>query len=576
MIEVHSGARPGRPVLLLIISAIVLCVTLGLARLQVATKRALGAAISLPNSPLVIRPPQEWSADEKVPNRFVQSSGARGLFSEWEDQRSIEFHYETLYPGVTARAAAQILISEVTEFLPNARKVNVGPWGGLEIQRTGALIRDNVAARRTEICRLAVSPRGDVLLVRYECFGTPTLGDLTRLDDICDAIKFEKEARYAIDQSAAEALLHFQFGKMDDWEFLHQFRPESLGVILSRETADERTTINFLRTWRSFDRDPIAILCDRAAIRLRVPYDTLQVQELVSSNDSLIAYIESDPSERDPDTNTAFSILANGEQLALIDITTSAPLDDTGGFLQDVFGEAQLQPVPRFANLDAATEVGRQVIADVRETGIAQSLPTSDHEQIFASSGALIREEIERVRRSRSTRNVWQHAGEETRIVYAPIFRGPQELSSEQWVTDDTATIFKLNGEQPIQRPTFVFSEERKTVSGPVIRQILSGRKRETSFDPGPNYAAPPLLPYVYASFANGNEPQLLVEVSAIRAAATNALLATVLERTIGQTQLFLQTDSRPTGMIYVIDNETGEIREMIEGATRFKLIADR
>src|SRR5512140_2146919 len=82
LFEVYTGAKPGRPRLLLFVTAGLLAGALGLAWLQVRAGHTLGPEARVGDTPLWVRLPKGWRADPEHPQRYILSSGggAREIF----------------------------------------------------------------------------------------------------------------------------------------------------------------------------------------------------------------------------------------------------------------------------------------------------------------------------------------------------------------------------------------------------------------------------------------------------------------------------------------------------------------
>lgn len=71
MVDVYTGAKPGRPALLLVMSAAILAGTLGLAWWHVSAARALAPDVRVGDTPLLVRPPRGWLHHPKEPGTFI-------------------------------------------------------------------------------------------------------------------------------------------------------------------------------------------------------------------------------------------------------------------------------------------------------------------------------------------------------------------------------------------------------------------------------------------------------------------------------------------------------------------------
>ncbi|MGE3180511.1 MAG: hypothetical protein AB7N71_02695 [Phycisphaerae bacterium] len=564
MFEVHTGARPGRPIILLLTAAIVLMITLGVARLQVAAKSALGVAVRLQDSPFMVRPPKGWSESKEQPGRFYHSSEGRGLFSEWQDQRAVEFHYVMMYPGVTARDAAAFLVENVSEHVENARPASIGPWPGIEFQRSGAIVQGNQAIARIEICRVAVSPRGDALIAQYRTFGTPTLGDLTRFDDICDAVTLSSDANVDVAQDDTVASCGIRLKTLPAWTFFRPALAATPGFFASRADDAAPITLEIIRTWQSQQRPPRALALDLAAERWNTHPADLEARDLPLSPDIAVVALNRPHNSTDRSTLVQLGAVSHGDEVLLYcAYSPKLTPKDADGVIREVFADVQFTPLALYENLAGAKRSGKTVIENIRDHGIRHYWQTPIFRDVFASDDGVTQIRQERTRRIREFRGVTLHEGETTLVFASPGIAKPLVLYHEQWQSNDDCSRFELSGTLPLEQPPVEYVEKRESATGLVSRQISGAVTRRYTYQPGPNFAVdPPLGELVRVALATGEEEQVLIETPAIRGNTTAYELLTVLERSPQRVTILTQSDFRPDGILHIMDAASGELVE--------------
>ncbi len=188
MLEVHVGARPGRPVLLTVLTAALLILSLGAAWLQVRSTRTLGPASRVGDSPLLVRPPVGWRADPRDPSLFILwlNEGVRGADVP---KRSVRFGYDPNPRSANLRSYLRRLMRGETP--GSTRPAQIGGFDGLQISRERMLTFRRRAYQVQTIVRIAMTPTGEMLFVEYTPFSTFTPADAELLDSICAAVRVE-------------------------------------------------------------------------------------------------------------------------------------------------------------------------------------------------------------------------------------------------------------------------------------------------------------------------------------------------------------------------------------------------
>lgn len=185
MMRVYSGTRPGRPVLLTLMSAGALVATLAAAGWQVREARRLGDELPIPGTPLRVRVPSGWIRDRQHPGRFLAPVDHPRARSGPSLRRSLLFTYDpTTSIGDVERLALERSRPGV---LVTAAKV--GPFDAVQIVYPEVLRIFRREFRRELVLRIANLPWGGVVTVEYTPLARLETADLDLFDSVCRAVR---------------------------------------------------------------------------------------------------------------------------------------------------------------------------------------------------------------------------------------------------------------------------------------------------------------------------------------------------------------------------------------------------
>lgn len=185
MIEVHSGSRPGQPVRLLTLVGVALVGALCAAFSQVQASRRLGPEVHIPGTPVSVRPPEDWVPDPHLPGSFFREARITGWGGEQTvPERRVTIGYFRSSTPVTARD-----VLEKLGWPADARPARIGPLDGVQARIFKEGVLRGHRYTRELVLRVATTPRGDVISVRYEPLMELSLADYALLDDICRSIR---------------------------------------------------------------------------------------------------------------------------------------------------------------------------------------------------------------------------------------------------------------------------------------------------------------------------------------------------------------------------------------------------
>ncbi len=214
MFDVYTGSRAGRPLVLLLLAAGALIGALGLAWAQVQARRALGDAVAIEGTPLIVRLPKGWVRDSKNPRLFGKLVRKKVWGREvWAAERTVEFFYNDYF--VQFMHMFQVAATRSPE------AVRIGEWEGVQyvVQR-----RSRQMVGQT-VYRWVSTPEGSQIGLEYTPLVEMSHGDLYLLDEICEAVRLSGDEP---DRKPQALLAHAGVGFpiAADWEIIG---PEDIG-----------------------------------------------------------------------------------------------------------------------------------------------------------------------------------------------------------------------------------------------------------------------------------------------------------------------------------------------------------
>lgn len=270
MWEVYSGTRPGKPARLLVLSAMLLASTLGLAWWQVSASRALAGEQRVGETSLIVRPPVGWFSDPQSPGRYVLPLAQHGLTRSITIERQVTFRYLRTPSFHTPREYVAERAKRDALPFGDLRPARIGRFAGLQATRRLRVEHRGMGFDQDSVLRVACTPRGDVIIVEYVPLTDLTLGDLDLLDAMCRAVRIDDPP---LSQSAAAAWSHVGLAARVPADVcVVSARDEVAGLYLGYVTHGEMThAIDVFRTWMAPGRTAAEILHDVAATSLRLP-----------------------------------------------------------------------------------------------------------------------------------------------------------------------------------------------------------------------------------------------------------------------------------------------------------------
>ena len=190
MIEVHAGSRPGRPILLLLACAGLLVIVLGLAGFQVASARALGAPIAIPDTPLTVRMPRDYAPIPDEPNTFV----LRSDLSRADDDTPFVRRFRFTYLAPALFQPPELILKQLARRNPNIAPpapATIAGYNGFQIVIRRVLQHRRQPLVRETAVRVAAVPGGGTIMVEYQPLLAMQPADFEQLDQISAAVRVE-------------------------------------------------------------------------------------------------------------------------------------------------------------------------------------------------------------------------------------------------------------------------------------------------------------------------------------------------------------------------------------------------
>lgn len=571
MWEVYSGTRPGKPARLLILSAIVLASTLGLASLQVNASRALAAERRIGDTPLVVRPPVGWLENPQMPGRFVLPIGQRGLGrAHIAIERQITFTY---LRDPFFRSPRDLIDARVQrDALPfsDYRPARIGRYMGIQATRRLRVEHRGFSFDQDSVLRVACTPRGDIILIEYIPLTDLTLGDLDLLDAICRAVRIDDPAT---EVTPAQALTNAGLAaRLPGDVCLIAARPEIPGFHVGFSENSEIThAIDVFRTWLAPGRTPRDILHDVMAGALRMPWIELPPPIETHRADGLNVAFLRNPAVGADMRGIACAALVwrNARDAALLIAHASEKF--AGASERSLI---RLTETLGFRDADCAPEVESAFEAGVLLTEyLTQQGPAawwgrelSRDYLLGAIPGGWRVHVLEREALNRNPREGYR--GQDW-VIY------PSGRETERWLLDERGIEFSTNwqGMAGDGSPTSIrMKRERENV---IQHTIQAGRYQQAvRLIPNKNFISPPLELIAHAWIATQDHGEWLIETAGAWGQSLPTMrVQPMTHDTADGRRVLVQFDYDPYGVVLTFDTDHA-IRSVEWQAGRFEAVS--
>lgn len=559
--EVYSSSRPGRPRVLLLISAGVLAVSLGLAWLQVHGHRALGPPRSIPGTPLSVRAPLGWVQDENDGGRFVlptQTSRRRAIF---EYERRIEIDYAERPSFI-----APLELLQVPEFVgpgrvSQLRSARIGKYRALEVVRKEPQRVGRTLFERETLVRFTCLPRGQIIKIVYEPLVSLRPADEEILDDVCASLKVD-DPTLAGDPDEFLARAGLELPLEDNWSVVGADFADVPGVYIGGTTQEGPAySLAVLRTWLTGKRKPTDLLADLAAEKWIV-WDIEQRVREVPRVDGPPAVTLRHPAfgRAGAEPCSAWVVTSSTTEAVIVVVYASASQAEAADEAAAIVATTvKILPLEPFTNLAAAEAHGRRLVADLHEAGPVARWGRERVESLYQRQG---RDEIvvdwrEAVGRDPSR----GYQGEQL----SQRGRGREERVA--WTLSADARVYEWVADLYVGRDSLRVSEVRSEAKGPVQRRLSFEREgRRWQYEPGLAFVPRPAEPIVNGWVARDNQAAL-IEMSSLLGPGTHTVLLRPLSAEDGKPRVLVQQDFWPAGRSELYDDARGVIEREISAS---------
>ncbi len=572
LIEVHTGAKPGRPRRLLVLSAGLLAGTLGLAWLQVREAHALGPEQRVGDTPLRVRVPKDWRPYPDDPQRFilpVVSERRHRLVLEFE--RSVRFELLALPAFQPIESLLQFLDLDDQRTLATRRQARIGPYPALEVRHLVPLRLGRRVVERETIVRFTCLPRGHLLQVTYDPLIELRPADFEIMEEVCDSLRIDDPT---LSGDAAEFMRSagLEFALEDDWLVVGTHFEEVPGLYVGGTVNGlPAWSIAILRTWLAAGRRPRDLLADLAG-REWLLWDTDALLSKQRRPDgAAVATLRHPEFGHTDERIQSAMVVAEAAAEAVIMFVYAGPgeaevADEVARRLAAEIEIAALDAIPE---VDRAEEAGRVLTATLAARGPVPRWGREPVQTVYRGS-RLGRTERLTVRREAVRRN--------PELGYSGTLRRRtgrrQREETIQWTVDGHAQSYRWQADLYNGRNQLAIIEQRAKPSDPVRRQIIiDERERHArSFQPGPGFVPPPVESIIEGWVARGEVTAAIVETSSILGLGTHTVLLRSLPPDDGFPRVLVQSDFWPQGAILAFDDARAETHyELYPSATYWR-----
>jgi hypothetical protein len=574
MNEVHTGTRPGRPALLIVLCALSLAGTVGLAWLQVGESRALAAEERVGESPLIVRPPKGWVRHPSEPGTFVEAvelEGQPGVHVE----RRISFHYQRWsrmqsIVNLLRYRNQRELVSRVSDLEP----ARVAGLDGVQVRRARSfrfLGRDESGG---SVYRLAISPRGDEINVEYIPVRELTPGDFDLLEAICAAVRIDDPALHV---SAAEAKRQtgVDFALEAGWRIHGADYPGVPSLFVQGgDRGVPLWAVGVFRTWLAKERQPVDLVRDLAMTDWLMPPDALEIEATRAGAREIASAVQPPglPSGAAGSLVTAAHVVSESADktvmlVAYADPSYSAEAREAAASIADSLTFSDL----RFpASINEAAELGQR---------LAEGLAVSAEPWGTEPSTLYYRAEYVGPPDYRTASGL-QVQGRVASPDLPREYQGVDQIVTAEGASDLQWRLLTGGGYEWRRdyrlgaRPRRV-EESRSAAKAPIRRVIsLPRQRREYSVSPGAGFVSGPLESLAEAQVARQARGEWLVSASTTLGAACHSrLLVPLPHDEAGLHRVLLLDDYQPRPAALTFD-AAGELMSRQEPGTVLRRIS--
>jgi hypothetical protein len=557
--EVHTGSRPGRPQLALLICAGLLAGTIALAWWQAGEARALGKEQQVGNTPLRVQPPKRWIRPQEDPMSFilpVQEEGWRRRMFPFERRIRFEYQRQPTFESWNRLVGGRLDGARARQTLRPAR---IGPYEAVEAHKhvTQAVGRRNYL--RETIVRMTCLPRGQVIVVEYDPLIDLRPADTEILEDVCSTLRIEDPTL----TGSREAFLEqagLRVPLEESWHVVGTDVPQVAGVYIGGAVDGwPAWSVGILRTWRAADRTASDLLIDSAAVHW-LDFDAgARLRETTGMSNAAVHTLRCPGfGSRDRSPASLWIVDRGPSQIVMMNVYASeryaAAADDVA---RRIATTMEILPLESFPAIEPAEAAGRRLVSELRQRGAVPRWGRGERRVRYRGFWPTrVEIAVKREARGRNAEN-----GYEGETAYNWQL-GRNALETVRWRIGPNATAYVSRADRLLGRLQLTLREGRTADSDTATREIrIEGEPpRSFSFYPGPAYVPQPVEPIIEGWVARGEEAEAIIELSSGLGPGSCTALLRQLPAEDDYVRVLRQVDYWPEGMILAYDDEDAEL----------------
>jgi hypothetical protein len=562
MIEIHSAAKPGRPRLLILLSAALLVGMLGLAWTQVYQATALDKRQPVGHTPLTVRLPAKWRADQKDPGRFIlpvkldTRPGQQVVY-----ERSISINYETLPSFHTPAQLLDLMqLDKLGQIKGQPTPAKIGDFGGVQVHLVQLQRRRRALIQVSEkLIRLACLPRGELITIVYDPLVDLRPADFEIMDQVCESVEINLPAY----QESPEDV---QSRAGLSWPVPPTQRvvgPQLEGVRGAYVSGDSdgvpQWSLGLYRTWLAPGRKPEDLLRDFAA-EVWLQWDTEAWIERSTRADGAAVVRLRHPDPSPLDKALSVWVIAKGPDQAAVAVLETDPghLDPALVPVRALLAALEFTAQPEAPDLERATRAGRDLIAALQRTGPVVRWGRQPYSATYERVGSTERVTVERAPVAGDPEHGYE--GSFVRHTHG------RETSRTEWFVDARGVAYHWQQALKYDELELSISERRRPgeTSATQVLRVADRAAREVTpqrwtFSPGDLHVPPPLESCLEGWVARGEAAEALYEVSSRFGGGTHTVLLRQLPIDGAYPRVLVLDDFYPAGIIVAFDDDLGE-----------------
>lgn len=564
LVEVQTGSKPGRPTLLLILSAGVLALSLSTAWIQAHEKLSLAEPRPLAaGSPLIIRPPRGWV--ENQPGVFVLLQRNAGDEREGFERRVMFTHRRA--PGyIDPRDVILNWDQRESAASIDATPARLAGIDAVEVIRRRRLRAFGGIVEQETILRVACFPTGDIVGVEYWPMEALTVADEQLMNSICDAVQLSTVNVQAADD-AVMAALGVEFPIPPGCAVVGT-ASDGLPTLYLRSTSPALPFIvEVRRTWLAAGRDGSDLLADYS--RTHMPWLRSRPRVVAHSRPDRVnvhtLYLPASVGVG----RTAPAILLSTSSSDCVLLTYQAKTDTdalAGRIAQQLAETLVLKRSPLLPDLAAAADAGVELAELIQARGALPWWARRRQDALFVGRAGEV-EAAARVRVVPSGGDSAGYSGSTTAVDTSS-----RDAHRSEWRLDGRAIGYTLELQKRqvgYLEPEVVVSEARDPSDSNVRRRrgVGAGPPVESSFPVEADFVAPPVETVAAAWAARREEGAWLITVSNPEGAGVSSRLLIALPQSgLGDRRVVVIDDYDPTPWIARFDGNDAPLNFRFRG----------